>query len=112
MKRGNEIEGQRVLESIHKGGILDTMENPQTVVLENRNLMNITGVLDVLSYDDQTITAVTSLGLLTVKGSELKLNQFCIERAELGLEGNIDLIQYSNKKVSKKGETLWRKIFK
>ena len=34
-----------------------------------------TGVLDVLSFDDQIIIAETDLGLLTIKGENLKINK-------------------------------------
>ena len=39
----------------------------QNIVLENREKLNITGVLDVLSFDDQIVILETELGLLTVK---------------------------------------------
>ena len=44
----------------------------QNIVLENREKLNITGVLDVLSFDDQIVILETELGLLTVKGENLK----------------------------------------
>ena len=40
----------------------------QNIILENREKLNISGVLDVLSFDDQIVILETELGLLTVKG--------------------------------------------
>ena len=42
----------------------------QNIILENREKLNITGVLDVLSFDDQVVILETELGLLTVKGEK------------------------------------------
>ena len=37
----------------------------QNVILENRNKLNVSGVLDVLNFDEQIITIDTELGILT-----------------------------------------------
>ena len=41
----------------------------QNLVLENREKLNVSGVLDVLSFDDQIVMVETELGLLTIKGA-------------------------------------------
>ena len=35
----------------------------QNIILENREKLNVSGVLDVLSFDDQIIIVETELGL-------------------------------------------------
>ena len=47
----------------------------QNLILENRNKLSISGVRDVLSFDDQVIIMETELGLLTIKGENLKINK-------------------------------------
>jgi sporulation protein YabP len=84
----------------------------QNIILENRNRLNITGVEDVLSFDEQTITALTTLGLLIIKGNNLHLNQFSLDTTELSVEGDIVSLQYNDKQTSRKGENLFTKIFK
>ena len=51
----------------------------QNIVLENRKKLNISGVLDVLSFDDQIVILETELGLLTVKGEDLHINKLSID---------------------------------
>ena len=46
---------------------LQTNNVIQNIVLENREKLSISGVLDVLSFDDQIIIVETELGLLTIK---------------------------------------------
>lgn len=91
---------------------MENITKMQNIILENRNRLNVTGVVDVLNFDEQIITAVTNLGILTIKGSDLHLNQFCLDTAELSIEGDINSLQYSDKHGGKKGETFISRIFK
>ena len=84
----------------------------QNLVLENRNRLNISGVLDVLSFDDQTIIVETELGLLTVKGEDLRINKLSIDTSEVIVEGEIISLTYSSKDLNKKNESFLGKIFK
>ena len=84
----------------------------QNLVLENRNKLSISGVLDVLSFDDQIVIVETELGLLTVKGGNLRINKLSIDTSEVIIEGEIDSLTYSQKNIDKKGEGLLSKIFK
>ena len=84
----------------------------QNLVLENRNKLSISGVLDVLSFDDQIVIVETELGLLTVKGGNLRINKLIIDTSEVIIEGEIDSLTYSQKNIDKKGEGLLSKIFK
>ena len=91
---------------------MENITKMQNVILENRNRLNVTGVEDVLSFDEQTITALTTLGLLIIKGNDLHLNQFSLDSTELSVEGEIMSLQYNDKQTSRKGENLFSKIFK
>ena len=81
-------------------------------MLENRNKLNISGVLDVLSFDDQIVIVETELGLLTVKGDNLRINKLSIDTSEVIVEGDIISLIYSQKELDKKGEGFLSKIFK
>ena len=84
----------------------------QNLVLENRNKLSISGVLDVLSFDDQVVVLETELGLLTVKGDNLRINKLSIDTSEVIIEGDILSLTYSEKDVNKVGGSLLGKIFK
>lgn len=84
----------------------------QNIVLENREKLSISGVLDVLSFDDQIIIVETELGLLTIKGEDLRINKLSIDTSETIVNGNIMQIAYSENAMEKKGEGLFSKIFK
>lgn len=84
----------------------------QNIILENRGKLSISGVLDVLSFDDQVIVLETDLGLLTVKGENLRINKLSIDTSEVIVEGDISALIYSDKDMDKKGASFLGKIFK
>lgn len=83
----------------------------QNLVLENREKLSISGVLDVLSFDDQVVIVETELGLLNVKGENLRINKLSLDTSEVIIEGNIYSLFYSEKSSEKKA-SLIGKIFK
>ena len=58
----------------------------QNLILENRNKLSVSGVKDVLSFDDQVAITETELGLLTVKGENLRINKLSIDTSEIIVE--------------------------
>lgn len=84
----------------------------QNLILENRGKLSISGVLDVLSFDDQIVIVETELGLLNVKGENLRINKLSIDTSEVIVEGDIASLAYSEKDYDKKGSSLFGKIFK
>ena len=84
----------------------------QNLVLENREKLTITGVLDVLSFDDEVVVVETDLGLLNVKGDNLRINKLSIDTSEVIVEGTINNLTYSEKSIDKKGSSILGKIFK
>jgi sporulation protein YabP len=90
-----------------------TSNTIQNVILENREKLTISGVLDVLSFDDQIVILETDLGLLTVKGENLRINKLSLDTTEVIVEGTIINLSYSEKNLDKKsGGSIIGKIFK
>ena len=79
-----------------------TSNTIQNVILENREKLTISGVLDVLSFDDQIVILETELGLLTVKGENLRINKLSLDTTEVIVEGTIFNLAYSEKSLDKK----------
>lgn len=84
----------------------------QNTILENRNKLSVSGVKDVLSFDDQVVIMETELGLLTVKGENLKINKLSIDTSEVVVEGEINSLTYSEQNKMKQEGSLLSKIFK
>lgn len=85
----------------------------QNIVLENREKLNITGILDVFSFDDQIIIIETELGLLTIKGEQLKINKLSLDTSDFIVDGKICSLTYSDSEIGvKKNKNILSKIFK
>lgn len=96
-----------------KNNNITTNNVVQNLLLENREKLTISGVLDVLSFDDQIVILETELGLLTVKGENLRINKLSLDTAEVIVDGEIYNLGYSEKDLEKKsGGGLLTKIFK
>ena len=84
----------------------------QNLILENRNKLNVSGVKDVLSFDDQLIIMETELGMLTIKGENLKINKLSIDTGDIIVEGEIINLGYSNHSNKIQEGGIFSKIFK
>lgn len=84
----------------------------QNIILENREKLTLSGVLDVLSFDDQVVIVETELGLLTIKGQNLKITKLSLDTADVIIEGDINNLGYSEKSLDKKGTSIMSKLFK
>ena len=83
------------------------------VVLNDRNQGSLTGILDVISFDESMIVLDTDMGLLTIKGKDLHVSRLTLEKGEVDLDGTIDSLNYSsNEALRKSGESLFTRLFK
>lgn len=86
-------------------------EIKHNVIIESREKTIISGVIDIHSFDDELVLVETELGILTVKGLDLKMNKLNLESSELIVDGKILALIYSDSEGAKKGNML-NKLFK
>ena len=83
------------------------------VILENRSRGTITGIQEVVSFDENQIVLDTDMGLLTVKGKNLHVSRLTLEKGETDIDGSIDSLAYSsNEAYRKSGESLFSRLFR
>jgi sporulation protein YabP len=68
---------------------------PQNVILEDRKRLSVSGVSDVDSFDERTVSVFTTLGELSVRGSQLHITSLNVETGELAIEGQVDALLYA-----------------
>ncbi len=89
----------------------NTISKPCNLIIENRCKAMVSGVEEILSFDEQSVQAHTNMGLLTIKGKNLNITKLNIDIGEMNIEGEcIDCGIYSNK--SKKGKNLMQSLLK
>ena len=84
---------------------------PHTLRLEERERLQVGGVTDVDSFDEQTVIVFTDMGELTVKGEGLHINRLSLEVGEIMIEGNISSLSYSDSKPTQEGG-FWSWVFR
>lgn len=83
------------------------------LVIQNRSAGSITGIADVVSFDENAIVLDTDMGLLTIRGKELHVSRLTLEKGEVDVDGTIDSLTYtSNETLRKSGESLFTRLFK
>lgn len=85
----------------------------KNLILENREKLSISGVIDVESFNDECVIADTELGTLIIKGIDLHINKLNIDSSELGIEGDIISCEYSDREGSRsRGGSFFARLFK
>ena len=83
------------------------------LILNNRRCGNLTGVSDVLSFDENEIILETDQGMLMMKGKELHVSRLMLDKGEVDIDGRIDSVTYSEQGSRKeRTESFLGRLFK
>lgn len=83
------------------------------ISLANRERLEITGVREVVSFDESQVILDTDMGLLSIKGKGLHVKRLMLEKGEADLDGMADSLVYSSNEAHRKsGESLFARLFK
>lgn len=85
---------------------------PHKLILENRRGGTVTGVTDVMSFDEKDILLMTQAGKLTIKGEQLHVKRLNLEKGEIDIEGRVDSLLYLSKNMEKQNESIWKRMFR
>ena len=67
---------------------------PHKVTLEERKKLTVTGVREILHFEEELARLLTDRGLMTVHGQELKLKCLALEGGLVSVTGEIAAILY------------------
>lgn len=68
-----------------------------TMTLENRHKAHLTGVSEVLGFDENQVTLLTDHGEIALAGEGLHVTKLMLEEGQLSVEGKIDGIAYTQR---------------
>lgn len=84
----------------YKKDINTDLVKKSNILLENRKKVSITGVFEVLSFDEETVLLNTVLKKLEIVGTGLKISKLDLKNGEVNITGNINECKYlDDKKV-------------
>ena len=81
---------------------------PHKLTLNERKNLTMTGVTEVLSFDETAVVLKTSPGLLTVQGQSLKLKTLSLEGGQVAVDGHISALVYEEPREGGLWQRLWR----
>ena len=82
----------------------DKILSTHTVYMENRRELKITGVLQVIAYDEYKVILRTDFGKMTIAGKNIVAGQMSTDSKTMELTGDINYIQYqANRGKSESG---------
>ncbi len=76
---------------------------PHKLTLSQRNNLTITGVTEVVSFDDGAVVLRTELGTLVVQGRDLQLKTLSTEGGQVAVEGTVAALIYEEPRQQKGG---------
>lgn len=82
------------------------------LILESRKKLSLSGVVDVVSFNDAQIVLNTIIGSLIIKGEGLKMNKLDVQNGEVVIAGMVNSFMYINKESKKDKESILSKLFK
>lgn len=90
-----------------------TGTRPHRLMMQDRSALSISGIRDVVSFDENQVILDTDMGLLTMKGKELHVSRLTLEKGEVDVDGTVDSLVYSsNEGYHKSGESLFNRLFR
>ena len=72
------------------------------ITIKNRETLDVTGVLEVLAFDEESVMMETSCGLLMIKGQGIHMGKLDLTSGDVSIQGMVDSITYSDGSISEK----------
>ena len=90
-----------------------TVTRPHRLMMQDRSVLSVSGIRDVVSFDENQILVDTEMGLLTLNGKDLHVSRLTLEKGEVDVDGTLDSLVYSsNESFRKSGESLFNRLFR
>lgn len=81
--------------------------------VDNRKRTCLTGIKDVVAFDVNQVLLESSMGMILIKGNDLKVTRLSLEKGEVDVDGHVDGITYSEVKAyGEKGKSIIKRMFK
>ncbi|MBQ2863144.1 MAG: YabP/YqfC family sporulation protein [Clostridia bacterium] len=72
------------------------------ISMYSREKLDIDGVVDVLDFDTSCVNVMTSMGMLSIEGTDIKIISLSKDTGKIFIEGHIDALFYSDAAEQKK----------
>ena len=91
-------------------GKVSAKTSNQDVNIQNREKVRITGVNDVIGFDESFVDIDTELGKMIIRGEGLKIASLSLEQHELIVNGYVYSCEYED--ISKNKKSIMGRMFR
>ena len=81
---------------------------PHKLTLNERRELTMTGVTEVVSFEENAVVLRTALGTLVVQGKDLQLKTLSLEGGQVAVEGEVCALIYEEPRQGGG----WRRLFR
>ena len=85
------------------------VRRPNNLTLENRKHLTVSGVDEVVSFDEREITMRTGAGDLIVRGEGMTISKLNVEGGDVHVHGEIAELHYEEAAPER---SLWARLFR
>ena len=78
---------------------------PHKLQLSDRSKLTMTGVSEVVRFEETVVVLRTSQGILMVQGQDLKLKTLSLDGGQVAIDGQITALSYEEPRLSG-----WRRL--
>lgn len=89
---------------------LSHVRKNHNLIMENREIVTISGVTKVGCFDENTVVLYTDYGEVTLTGSNLHMGKLSVDSGDVEVTGKIKSIAYREGGSSK--EPIFKRLFK
>lgn len=87
---------------------MEQEQMPHKLQLSERQKLTMTGVTEVVSFDENAVVLQTSLGTLLIQGQGLQLKTLSLEGGQMAVDGTVTSLTYEEPRQ----DGLFRRLFR
>ena len=72
------------------------LQLPHGLTLNERSRLTMTGVTEVVSFDENAVVLHTALGALTIHGKDLQLKTLSLDGGQVAVTGTVSALVYED----------------
>jgi sporulation protein YabP len=101
-----------LMSQYYEGNSTKTNVPEHDVIMRGRKLLEITGVKQVESFDNEEFLLETSMGFLAIKGQNLQMKNLDVEKGIVSIKGKIFDLVYLDEQHGEKAKGFFSKLFR
>ena len=87
---------------------MEQEQMPHKLQLVDRQKLTMSGVTEVVSFDENTVILQTDLGTLLIQGQGLQLKNLSLEGGQVAVDGTVTSLSYEEPRQ----DGLFRRLFR